>query len=44
VYSWWFDLLLWLQWSVVQSLQGDESAVESAFQSMWSCKEVRSHC
>jgi hypothetical protein len=42
VHSWSVDVvLLWLQWAVVQALQGDESALESAFQSMWSCKEVR---
>uniref|UniRef100_A0A383WHD2 holo-[acyl-carrier-protein] synthase n=1 Tax=Tetradesmus obliquus TaxID=3088 RepID=A0A383WHD2_TETOB len=28
------------EWDLLQSLQGDESAVESAFQSMWSCKEA----
>lgn len=34
-------LWLLLQWALLQSLAGDEDAAESAFQAMWSCKEVR---
>ncbi|KAF6252582.1 4'-phosphopantetheinyl transferase [Scenedesmus sp. NREL 46B-D3] len=34
------DQLSAREWALLQSLQGDESAVESAFQSIWSCKEA----
>jgi hypothetical protein len=31
-----------MQWQLLQSLAADESAMEAAFQAIWSCKEVNS--